>query len=221
MSSKPLIKCIIFDMDGVLCDSEPFICKAATKMFAERYSLTVKREDFLPFVGAGEDRYLGGVAEKYGISLALPDDKERTYAIYLEIIKGRLKPLTGAIEFVRKSQKKGLKLAIVTSADEIKLRGNLQEMGLPLDVFTFCITGSDVRHKKPKPDSYLIVSVKLQTSPAHCLVVEDAPNGIQAAGTAGMRTLGLTTSFSAKSLKQAGANWIAPDLAHAPEDIFK
>ncbi|MCE5199878.1 HAD hydrolase-like protein, partial [bacterium] len=63
-NNSTMIRGIIFDMDGVLVDSEPFICEAAMRMFAE-HGITVKPEDFLPFVGAGEDRYVGGVAEKY------------------------------------------------------------------------------------------------------------------------------------------------------------
>ena len=66
LTNASLPEGVIFDMDGVLLDSEPFICKAACMMFAER-GLAVKPEDFLPFVGAGENRYIGGVAEKYGL----------------------------------------------------------------------------------------------------------------------------------------------------------
>src|SRR5579863_6905537 len=94
----PTLRGIIFDMDGVLTDSEPFIIEAATRMFAERHHLVVHHDDFLPFTGAGEDRFLGGVADKYGVKLAMPQDKQRTYAIYLDIIRGRLHPLAGAVE---------------------------------------------------------------------------------------------------------------------------
>jgi len=59
---------VLFDMDGVLADSEAFIAEAAQAMFAETYSVTVSLDDFLPFVGAGEDRYLGGVAARYGVT---------------------------------------------------------------------------------------------------------------------------------------------------------
>jgi cytidine deaminase len=64
------IKAVIFDMDGVLCDSEALICTSAVEMFGE-LGVTVQRDDFVPFVGTGEDRYFGGLADKYGVSLIL------------------------------------------------------------------------------------------------------------------------------------------------------
>src|SRR4051812_9167568 len=114
---------VIFDMDGVLCDSEPFICEAAMRMFAETYGVAVAREDFIPFVGAGEDRFIGGVAEQYGVSLTMPRDKQHTYAVYLQIIRGRLKALPGAAEFVADCRGRGLRTAVATSADRVKLDG--------------------------------------------------------------------------------------------------
>src|SRR5690242_295877 len=106
-----MIQGIIFDMDGVLCDSEPFINEAAIRMFAQVHGVKVQPDDFLPFVGAGEDRYVGGVAEKYGVRLSMPADKNTTYAIYLQIIRGRLHPLPGAVEFIAEARRRGLKLA--------------------------------------------------------------------------------------------------------------
>jgi len=71
MVEHPKIRAVIFDMDGVLVDSEPLINAAAISMFKEK-GLVVQPEDFLPFVGAGEDRYIGGVAEHYGFPLDVP-----------------------------------------------------------------------------------------------------------------------------------------------------
>jgi len=205
---------IIFDMDGVLCDSEPFILKAARQMFKERHALTVQAEDFAPFVGAGEDRFLGGPAEKYGRRINLPADKDRTYAIYLEIIRGKLKPLAGVKEFISASRLKKIKMAVATSADAVKMNGNLLEIGIPPESFDALVCGNEVVRKKPDPEIFLLAAGKLRLPVENCLVIEDAPNGLKAAKSAGMRALGLTTSFKDDVLKSAGADWTAPDLAH-------
>ncbi|MFB3892828.1 MAG: HAD-IA family hydrolase [Phycisphaerae bacterium] len=220
MSEQPAFRGIIFDMDGVLCDSEPFICEAACRMFAERHGVTVKPEDFIPFVGAGENRYIGGVAEKYGIALDLARDKARTYEIYLDIIKGRLRPLAGAREFIADCRRRGLKLAVATSADRVKMEGNLREIGLPVSTFDTTVNGLEIERKKPFPDIFRLAARRLGLPNSECLVVEDAPNGIQAAKAAGSRCLGLTTSFDEKALRAAGADWTAKDLAHVPIVIF-
>jgi len=210
---------IIFDMDGVLVDSEPFICEAAMRMFEATYGQIVKREDFAPFVGAGEDRFIGGVAEKYEITLSMPRDKFRTYEIYLDIIRGRLDPLPGAVGFVKLVRERGLKSAVATSADRVKMEGNLREIKLSPADFDAIITGDDVAKKKPDPEIFLLAARRLNLPPAECLVVEDAPNGIIAAKAAGCRCLGLTSSFEEQTLRDAGADYWARDLANVPPEI--
>jgi len=210
------IRGIIFDMDGVLCDSEPFICEAAVRMFRDRHGTVVQEADFLPFVGAGEDRYLGGVAEKYGVTLALASDKAYTYDVYLQIIRGRLQPLGGVHAFIRGARAAGMKLALATSADAVKMEGNLREIGLPAAQFDATVNGLEVVRKKPHPDIFLEAARRLGLPAADCVVVEDAENGVRAAKAAGAACLGLTSSFAAEKLRAAGADWTAPDLAQVP-----
>jgi HAD superfamily hydrolase (TIGR01509 family) len=214
------IQGVIFDMDGVLCDSERFICEAACRMFRESHGTKVREEDFLPFVGAGENRYLGGVAEKYGLKLRMPEDKDRTYQIYLDMIKGRLNPLPGVREFIAECRQRGLKIAVASSADWVKVEGNLREIALPATTFDAVVCGNDVERKKPDPQIFLLAASRIGITPEKCLVVEDATNGITAGKAAGARCLGLTTSFDESTLRAAGADWIANNLAHAPPQIW-
>ena len=214
------IQGVIFDMDGVLCDSEAFICEAAMEMFRRIYNLEVQPDDFLPFVGAGENRYIGGVAEKYGLEIKLPEDKVHTYEIYLEIIKGKLPPMPGVLEFVKNCREKGIKLAVASAADRMKVEGNLAEIGVPAETFDAVITGSDVTKHKPDPECFLKAAEAIGVEPSKCLVVEDANNGAKAAKAAGAYCLGLTTSFSDEQLKASGADWTAPNLAHVPDGIL-
>lgn len=192
----------IFDMDGVLTDSEPLINAAAVAMFAE-LGLKVRPEDFLPFVGTGEDRYIGGVAERYNYPLDLALAKRRTYEIYLELVPTRLADFPGARRLVAQCRQAGLQVAVASSADRIKVVANLNKIGLPVESWNAVITGEDVGPKKPAPDIFLKAAVKLGLVPGQCVVIEDAVNGIQAARAAGMRCVAVAQSFARERLKAA------------------
>lgn len=210
-----MINGVLFDMDGVLADSEEFICRAAIMMFRE-LGFNVLPEDFRPFVGTGENRYIGGVAEKYGIKVNIEEVKARTYRIYGEIIKGKLKPLPGACDFVKECLSRGFRIAVATSADVFKMEANLDEIGLPASLFHATVNGLEVKNKKPSPDIYLKAAEKIGLKPEECLVIEDALSGIKAARAAGCRCLALETSFDRSLL--TGADWICKDLTMVPDE---
>jgi len=211
---------VIFDMDGVLVESEPFIAEAAVRMFAEK-RVAVRSEDFRPFIGMGEDRFLGGVAEARGVVLEMPRDKVRTYEIYLELIQGRLQPLPGVAEFIGRCRSLGLRLAVASSADRMKVEGNLRALGLPSGTFDAVVVGEDIILKKPAPDIFLEAARRLGLEPGACLVIEDAVAGVRAARAAGSRCLGITTSFEADRLMAEGANWTAANLASASDKVLE
>jgi HAD superfamily hydrolase (TIGR01509 family) len=204
------MKAIIFDMDGVLTDSEPLINAAAVAMFRER-GLVVSPEDFLPFVGTGENRYIGGVAEKHRFPLDLALAKKRTYEIYLELVPHQLRAFPGATDLVRDCQRAGLKIAVASSADRIKIEANLRQIGLPPEAWDTIVSAEDATHKKPAPDLFLAAARKLGLTPAECVVIEDAVNGIQAAKAAGMRCVAVAQTFSADQL--GAADLLRPDIA--------
>ncbi|HEY9174346.1 MAG TPA: HAD-IA family hydrolase [Verrucomicrobiae bacterium] len=196
------MKAVIFDMDGVLTDSEPLINAAAVAMFHER-GLVVQPEDFLPFVGTGEDRYLGGVAEQYRFPLDIPAAKQRTYEIYLDLVPRELRAFPGARELVQACRRSGLKTAVASSADLIKIEANLRQIRLPPETWDALVSAEDATHKKPAPDLFLAAARKLGVTPAECVVVEDAVNGIQAAKAAGMRCVAVAQTFPAANLQAA------------------
>lgn len=207
-------------MDGVLVDSEEYICEAAIGYFRER-GLSVLPEDFTPFVGAGEDRYIGGVAEKYQFTISdISEAKLQTYAIYAELVKNRLDPMKGVAAFIQESRKRGLRLAVATSADKTKMEINLHEMGLDHGEFDILINGLDVERKKPFPDIYELAAEKLGLHPTECVVIEDAVNGVQAAKAAGAFCIGITSSFSTEILQNEGADLVVNDLSELMEFGF-
>jgi len=196
------MKAVIFDMDGVLTDSEPLINAAAVAMFRER-GLAVQPEDFRPFVGTGENRYIGGVAEKYGFPLETVAAKKRTYEIYLDLVPRELRAFPGAQALVGACKRAGLKIAVASSADLIKIDANLRQIGLPPDSWDTIVSAEDALHKKPAPDLFLAAACKLGIAPAECVVIEDAINGIQAAKSAGMRCVAVAQTFPAEQLSAA------------------
>jgi HAD superfamily hydrolase (TIGR01509 family) len=204
---------VIFDLDGVLVVSEPLLAEAAIAMFAEK-GAAMTAGDFRPFIGMGEDRYIGGAAERRGVQVDLERDKARLYEIYEEVIRGHLQPLPGAVELVHACRSRGLAVAVASGADRVKVFANLREIGLPPDLFGTVVDGNEVRRKKPAPDIFLLAATRLGLEPASCLVIEDAVSGVAAARAAGMRCLAVTSSFSASEL--SAADWIAPDLEHVP-----
>jgi HAD superfamily hydrolase (TIGR01509 family) len=212
-----MIKGVLFDMDGVLVDSEAYICKAAILMFKEK-RLEVQPEDFLPFVGAGENRYLGGVAEKYNFPVDIDEIKARTYEIYGEIIQGELEPLEGVIDFIAACKQQGLKIAVATSADEVKMKANLKEIGIPVETFDAAVNGLMIKNKKPDPEIFITAAHLLGLQPEECLVVEDAINGVEAGKRAGAKVLAIMSSFTREQLRDA--DWIVENLADYPPEVL-
>lgn len=202
MNRTDPICAVVFDMDGVLTDSEPLINAAAVAMFREQ-GLAVQPEDFLPFIGTGENRYIGGVAEKYGFPLNLDECKRRTYEIYLALVPAQLHAFPGAVELVQRCQAAGLKTAVASSADRIKIEANLAKIGRPPATWDAIVCAEDVVHKKPAPDIFLAAARKLALAPSACVVIEDAVNGIDAAKAAGMRCVAVAQSFPPAQLARA------------------
>lgn len=196
------IRAVIFDVDGVLADSEPLINAAAIAMFNEK-GLAAQPADFLPFVGAGENRYIGGVAEKYHFPLDLQAAKQRTYEIYLDLVPSQLAAFPGAIDLVLACRKAGLLISVASSADKIKVLANLQKINLPPEFWDTVIVADQVKRQKPAPDIFLTAAQNLDVKPEECVVVEDAVNGIRAAKAAGMRCVAVATTFPAERLQEA------------------
>lgn len=127
----------------------------------------------------------------------------------------------GAVEFITWCRHLGLKISLTTGADLVRTRDNLREINLPPELFDAVVTGPDTDRKKPAPDIFLQAAKRLGVDPARCLVVEDTPNGIQAAKSAGCKCLALTSSFTEGELLAAGADWTSPHLAAVPEGVLE
>ena len=193
-------KAILFDMDGVLIESEFLMRHSAIQALAD-YGITAKHEDFLEFTGMGEDKFVGGVAEKYGHKYEFAM-KELAYDYYGQQVKEKTEVPEGIKDMLTTLHEKGIVLAVCSAADLRKVRYNIQAIGVDEGIFAALVTGSDVARKKPFPDIYLEGARRVGIAPEDCLVVEDAVSGIQAAHAAGMEAVGVPTTFSKEILQQ-------------------
>jgi len=205
-----MIEGILFDMDGVLIDSEPVILHAAMTYF-ERIGVTVQSEDFTPFIGAGDKRFLCGVAEKYGVSIDFEEARETLFSLYATYAMDR-GPLEGVHRFISNARKAGLKLALATSAARTKAEINLRAIGLAESDFDCMVTGESIKRNKPNPDIYQLASLSMGLPPQECLVIEDAINGIRAGKQAGCSVCAVATTFSVSELVDAGSDYVLSSL---------
>jgi len=209
------IQGILFDMDGTLIDSEVATAESAMAALAE-YGIEAKASDFEPFVGRGDDLYLGGVAKQYGVAYQLRM-KQRMYDHYGRLVLTDATVMPDTYPTLLALRSHGMKMAVCSSADREKVLHNLHAIGVDETFFTAVITGSDVDRKKPAPDIYLKGAQVLGLRPEECLVVEDAPSGIESGHAAHMPVAAILSSFSACILAEKNPEYMIYTLSELLE----
>ena len=210
---------IIFDMDGVLVDSEDAM-KTTSIESLRRFGINPQKEDFVEFTGMGEDAFIGGVAGKYGLEYD-SEMKDYAYMLYVEKARDLVYVYPGVKNVISSVKRKGCKIAVASAADLIKVRTNLACIGVEEDFFNTFITGSDVIRKKPDPEIFLKAALNMGVIPADCIVLEDAKSGIAAAKSAGMACIGITTAFSYEELAATEADYVVDDIQKALTKIYE
>ncbi|XP_028779438.1 protein SUPPRESSOR OF QUENCHING 1, chloroplastic [Neltuma alba] len=214
------VSAVLFDMDGVLCNSEIISGRAAVDVFAE-LGVQVTGEDFIPFRGTGEANFLGAVASLKGVKgFDTEAAKKRFYEIYLDKYA---KPesaigFPGALELISQCKEKGLKVAVASSADRVKVNANLAAAALPPSLFDAILSADAFEKLKPAPDMFLAASRMLNVPPSECIVIEDALAGVQAAKAAQMRCIAVRTTLSDEALESADPTLIRDDIGSVSLD---
>ncbi len=196
---------LLFDMDGVLADTEAIIAEATIEMFRDLYGVEYAPHDFLPFVGTGAVRYTQGPADMKGVTIDLEKALEVRYDNFVRLLhSGRELRFPGVVELIDAAHVSAeWDLAIATSSPKPKALETLEAAKVPFEKFTKIISGDMVTHKKPDPEIYLAAAAALGIAPAHCVVIEDAIEGIKAAKAAGMVCIAVTNTFPADRLTEA------------------
>jgi len=219
MVEKPCAKCytlnamdrlygLIFDVDGVIADTEAVNSRASIKVFEDLFGVKgVKREDFEAGLGRGAEEYVKAAARVHGLVLTAEQIEKATQLrqeYFLRILSEEPLPAFGGVlELMEKAiRSPDFGVAIATSGTLEKSRAVLEAAKVPYRKMVY-INGSDVKNKKPDPELFLLAVERMGIEPANCVVIEDAPNGLQAAKAAGAKCIAVTNSASAENLAEA------------------
>lgn len=214
---KNNIKAIIFDMDGVLVDSQSAHIKAE-RAACEKYGLFVPMSEWKNFYGWKIEEIFAFLKKKYkmpnvSIDKMVNHKKKEFKNCYQETTA-----IPGSLDFLNFCRKNFKKIALATSTKRSMQKMIFGMFGLE-KYFDKISTGDMVQRGKPSPDIYKLAIKKIKLKPKECIVIEDAPNGIIAAKKAGCIALGITTSFSRRKLLAAKADHVGKDFAELKEYI--
>jgi len=205
---------VVFDMDGVLIDSEPVHIESWEILFQER-GIDLEGIDYQSAIGMTDEAFLKRLSEQGRLRGDVRFLCLSKQLIYASIHADRFKEQPGARETLLRvaSQRP---VALATSDWRANALRTLEWMGLR-EVFSAILCREDVCHCKPDPEIYLTAAAALNLPPAVCLGVEDSPPGVQAVKAAGMMCAALTTSVPASWLSEA--DWILPGIRDLLEAI--
>jgi len=201
--------CVIFDMDGVLADTGSIHFESWVKM-AKEIGLEFTRDMFKQTFGQQSPtitRKLVGPEVDNNLVEKWANLKEQYYR---KMVKDKLTPLPGVIRIINDLKSEGFKLAVGSSGPPENVDLLLTKLKIK-DYFDTIITVAEVKKGKPEPDVFLMAANYLNINPRNCIVIEDAPVGIEAAKRAGMQSVALTTTHDKEELLDA--NLIVSDLS--------
>jgi HAD superfamily hydrolase (TIGR01509 family) len=224
MNTMNKIYGLIFDVDGVIADTEPVNARVTIRVLKDMFGLDgVKPEDFDAGIGKGAEKYVQAGADAHGLKLTDQQVKEAANLRERYLIETiRAEPLPafpGVLELINRAlQRQDFRLAIATSASLELSRAILESAKVPYHKMVY-VTGTEIKSKKPDPELFLVAASRMHIIPAHCAVIEDAPSGVQAAKAAGAKCIAVTNSTGANKLQKA--DLICDSLEHININIIR
>jgi len=187
LKREPAVGAVIFDLDGLLVDSEPLAANAM-KGFLAGYGIQVDPEVQSRMLGRRLSEAIAIAREDYQIPAELEVLSEEYSNARMAALRGSVRAFPGAAEILGSVRSAGIPMALATSGMRSHADISLAEAGLA-GCFDVEVTGDDVTRGKPAPDLFLLTAKRLGVDPASAVVLEDSPLGVAAAVAAGMRVI--------------------------------
>jgi len=215
--SNHKIKAILFDMDGVIVDSEPLHFEAHKKALAQ-FGIELTLEDYMKFgVSAGDEALYEKMSELFGVLINKSEISKIKKQFYREIFNEKGKMIPGVLEALRTFSKK-YKLAVVSSGSMNAIEFVLEKLDIK-NYFNLIVCGEDAKRAKPFPDLYLKAIELLSLEKESCVAIEDSETGIAAAKDAGIKCIAIPNEFT-KNQDVSRADMILSSIKEVDEKII-
>lgn len=180
-----MAKAVIFDMDGVLSDSEWIYVEKILEVLREE-GIIIEAEDINDLFGQSMLYICEELKKRYHLPESASFYADRVHCLRDKLIEEKgLFPMEGAVDLVRSLYYEGIPLAVASSAPVETIRGNMRRFCIE-NYFELFVSGLDCSKGKPDPEIYLRAASLLEVDPCDCIAVEDSANGVAAAKAAGM-----------------------------------
>ena len=183
------MKAVIFDMDGVLIDSEPLHFDAIQKVLRE-YDITIQAHELNRFVGDSNERVWNIFKEEYTLSQPVRHYISQQLQCTLECLnQGNYQPIDGVIALLQQLQHAKFKIGVASSSPPVIISTILRVIGIEKYIHKW-VSGNEVAATKPAPYIYLRAAELLGCAPDNCIAIEDSYYGVTAAKAAGLACIG-------------------------------
>lgn len=202
-----MLKAVIFDLDGVIADTEKLHAQTSAELLREFGILIPPNELSAKYAGTSDEFMFRDLFSEHRIPADPVALARRRWQKMYALLEGNIQPMPGAVELIQELKRHGVRIGVASGS-------YLQFIGLVLGklnlgtVFDAIASGEEVKHIKPAPDVFLLAAQRLGVPPGNCVVIEDAVSGMLGAQRAGMKCVGLVDD----PLKKYPADILIPQL---------
>lgn len=183
------MKAVIFDMDGVIIDSEPMHLDVDIKTMAY-FGFNITGKEFEKYVGMTSPEMWRSIRSEYNIEQSIEEIINGQLEKKINILRDlNIEPIDGIKELLFELKSQGIPIAVASSSARRLIEEVLRKFDLR-DYFQCIASGEEVERGKPAPDVYIEAAKELRVHPSNCIVIEDSRNGVRAAKNAGMKCIG-------------------------------
>lgn len=212
------MEAVIFDMDGVLIDSQPFHYKADINTMRE-YGIFEDQKFYEAFAGTTTSDRMKILKDMFSLDAGVEEMTARREQMILDIMRDeKVCAIKGIPELLKSIKSKGMKTSVASSSSYELINMILSKLGIA-EYFDSITSGADVKRGKPAPDVFILAAKRIGVLPDRCVVVEDSENGVKAAVSAGMTAVGYINPTSGNQCLD-GAKLVTDDFTEIDVDVI-